>query len=310
MASEPLDSTLQVQAPLGGFECAICFELLCDPVQLQCRHAFCRSCLVASMNRGRQTAAGANLRCPLCRAEAPSGFDPVTAPAPLVRLMRHAFPQRYAQREAQQAEAAAFEDAMANLHLRLRIGNRHELVANPQMTKNGRNLNKHRWTMFVENASSDASFGDWTAAIASVSFKLTPYFPSDAVLRSPPFATTRVGWGYFDVKVTVTFKAGLCTRDRFEVEHELSFDDGGASEVHEIVLLRPIPAAAHAESRRLRSSRREVNSEQRHYLRSSRRASSVSPTPHLAGQRPSSSQGPGETAATGTSSQRSRPTWR
>eukprot|EP00746_Dinoflagellata_sp_MGD_P167014 gnl/MRDRNA2_/MRDRNA2_97304_c0_seq1.p1 gnl/MRDRNA2_/MRDRNA2_97304_c0~~gnl/MRDRNA2_/MRDRNA2_97304_c0_seq1.p1 ORF type:complete len:317 (+),score=56.90 gnl/MRDRNA2_/MRDRNA2_97304_c0_seq1:75-953(+) len=224
-------------APLGGFECAICFELLCDPLQLQCRHAFCRGCLVAAMNRGRQSAAGSRLRCPLCRTEVPSNYDPMTAPAPLACLMRQVFPQTYAQREAQQAEAAALEAAAAPQRFLLRIGNRHELVTNPETNKNGR-TNQHRWTMFVESATpgNSGSCGEWAQRISLVKFELMPFFKQDAYLRSPPFTATRVGWGYFDVKVTVTFKDA--TTRPLEVDHELCFEDGGASEIHEVLLPR------------------------------------------------------------------------
>lgn len=189
-----------------------------------------------SMNRGRQNAAGARLRCPLCRAEAPDDYDPVTAPAPLVHLMRQVFPERYAQREAQ-AEAAALEEGMAHPRLLLRIGNRHETVSNPQRSKNGKHMNEHRWTMFVENAAGGSrSVGEWCEDIASVKFEITPFYPQDAVLRKPPFCTTRTGWGYFDVAVTVTFKDARNVP--LVVQHELCFEAGGASEVHEVQLVK------------------------------------------------------------------------
>lgn len=257
------------------------------------------------MNRGRQRVAGARVKCPLCRTEAPDGFDPATAPTPLVSLMRELFPQRYAQREAQQAEVAALEAAAAPLRLLLRIGNRHEAVQSPQMTKNGRYRNEHRWTMFVENAESRGSFGPCSDMIKNVRFKLTPFFPSDAVLRTPPFCTTKVGWGYFDVTVTVTFKEGISTGalledevrsglrrrcDKFEVEHELCFEDGGASEVHEVLLFKPSPTATPAAPRRSLTSR----------------VSTPTSLPmRLAGQRSASSQGPREAQGQGT-----RPIWR
>lgn len=219
--------------PPGGWECAICFELLLDPLRLPCRHAFCRGCLVGAFRRSRHTAAGPELRCPLCRAQLPAGFDPtvVVGEPGLVRILRQAFPQDYARREAQQAD-------VASTRLQLRIGNRHEIVANPQRTKNGKHLNSHCWTMFVEQGDGPSSgLGEWAKAIESVKFKITPYFPSDPVLRKPPFTATRNGWGYFDVQVTVTFKAELQT-EPLDVEHELCFDEGGAWELHEVELKR------------------------------------------------------------------------
>lgn len=309
-------------APLGGFECAICFELLCDPLQLQCRHAFCRGCLVAAMTRGRQNAAGSGMRCPLCRTEVPDDYDPMTAPAPLANLMRQVFPQRYAEREAQQAEAAALEAATAPQRLLLRIGNRHELVTNPQKNKSGR-TNRHRWTMFVESVTpgNSGSCGDWTQSISMVKFEITPFFPQDACLRSPPFTATRVGWGYFDVKVTVTFKDA--TTRPLEVEHELCFDDGGASEFHEVLLTRnqrarrapsvvtPVPSPETAASARRASRASSVGTQRPTASRSGRRPALRPASPRdTQGTTPPATAAQRGTTPPATAAQRGRPTWR
>jgi len=260
---------------------------------------------VAALTRGRQNAAGTRLRCPLCRFEAPVDYDPVTAPSPLVHLMRQVFPARYAQREAQQLEAAALEEAMAPLTLQLRIGNRHELVSNPQRAKNGKHLNKHRWTMFVESATPGQSgaLGEWTQHIATVKFELTPFFPQDAVLRSPPFTTTRVGWGYFDVKVTIVFKDARAPQ--LEVEHELCFDDGDTSEIHQVQLSRNSddglnPAYAPVANRR---SSLAVASRRSSLARRTSSVGAQRPATSQNGQRPASSRG-------ASSAQGRRPQWR
>jgi len=207
---------------------------------------------------------------------------------------------RYAQREAQQFEAAALEEATAPLRLLLRIGNRHELVTNPQMSKNGKHQNKHRWTMFVESATPGQSgaLGEWTQHIATVKFEIDshpllprpPFFPQDAILRKPPFTTTRISWGYFDVKVTVLFKNARASK--FEVEHELCFDDGGASEVHEIQISRNSGGLSQV-SAPVTTTRVSLTA----------RTSSIGaqrPAPQQSGQRPASAQG----------AQGRRPQWR
>lgn len=110
-----------------GFECSICLDLLCEPVQLPCNHAFCRSCLILDSVRERS--------CPLCRSKFPEGFDARAAPVhdELENYIRCAYPQTYFERQAAQSART----------LHLRIGNRFQiLTTRPQ--------NCYRWTVFIE----------------------------------------------------------------------------------------------------------------------------------------------------------------
>jgi len=51
----------------ADFECAVCQEVLNNPVQLPCSHLFCSGCLAECLRMKSM--------CPICRAELPPGFS-------------------------------------------------------------------------------------------------------------------------------------------------------------------------------------------------------------------------------------------
>ncbi|CAE7350469.1 LONRF1 [Symbiodinium natans] len=85
------------------FVCALCHELIYEPVVLPCSHAFCRACLVDCLHRGPSAR-----RCPLCRkllhATAKEDLVPCAA---FGSLLAERFPEEYARRGA--AEKAVAE---------------------------------------------------------------------------------------------------------------------------------------------------------------------------------------------------------
>eukprot|EP00746_Dinoflagellata_sp_MGD_P010579 gnl/MRDRNA2_/MRDRNA2_121887_c0_seq1.p1 gnl/MRDRNA2_/MRDRNA2_121887_c0~~gnl/MRDRNA2_/MRDRNA2_121887_c0_seq1.p1 ORF type:complete len:582 (-),score=82.08 gnl/MRDRNA2_/MRDRNA2_121887_c0_seq1:221-1966(-) len=209
-------------------DCAVCLDLLCEPIQLPCAHTFCRNCLLRISQR----------KCPLCRAPHPDGFDPfkATADCQIEELLRRNCPD-YLQRVQ---HATAERSRMLNLI----VGNRHQLVSNPKRSKSG-NLNKHKWTMFVELQQSSVGINDM---IEKVNFKLAPYYtawPStdhhsvrvgkNPEVRSAPFEVTRIGWGYFPVTINITWKSWLKVPPTL-LEHELCFDNSGSSSTHKVDL--------------------------------------------------------------------------
>eukprot|EP00747_Dinoflagellata_sp_TGD_P179277 gnl/TRDRNA2_/TRDRNA2_29841_c0_seq1.p1 gnl/TRDRNA2_/TRDRNA2_29841_c0~~gnl/TRDRNA2_/TRDRNA2_29841_c0_seq1.p1 ORF type:complete len:339 (+),score=19.03 gnl/TRDRNA2_/TRDRNA2_29841_c0_seq1:67-1083(+) len=253
VSDDPQGEKEEEEAPLGGWECAICYDLLCDPVRLPCKHTFCRCCIAKTFQLARQRH-GVPPGCPLCRAELPPGFNAATAAGAtgLLRMMRRIFPIECRRREA---EFSNIGELPTGQWMLVRIGNRYETIANPQ-----KSANKHCWTMFVEPVVEGSAqetprhehAGKWLKArtelsrhVKSVKFQLRPYFPSDVELRTAPFIATRIGWGYFDVAVTITWKPALRTSP-FQVDHELCFERGGSSEVHEVFFETALPPAARA----------------------------------------------------------------
>ncbi|XP_005372808.2 PREDICTED: E3 ubiquitin-protein ligase RNF125 [Chinchilla lanigera] len=57
--------------PLASFDCAVCLEVLHQPVRTRCGHVFCRSCIATSLKSSKWT-------CPYCRAYLPSEGVPAT----------------------------------------------------------------------------------------------------------------------------------------------------------------------------------------------------------------------------------------
>jgi len=220
---------------LEYLECPICLEVLCEPLRLPCAHVFCRSCLVRSTHG----------RCALCRAPLADGFDAFSAPVDKVltsALQNTQTPDAYSQRVA-----ATLRDAARMV--RFKVGNRHSLVENPKMSKNGKHLNSHRWSMYVELIQDPVHAGHPTQDfISAVLFKLAPYYTlwpardtrsvkvgNDPEVRSAPFEVTRVGWGYFPVKVIIKWQPWL-KMEPTELEHELEFDGGGSHFQHTMEL--------------------------------------------------------------------------
>merc|ERR1712216_927718 len=228
VVSEPLPQDADAEEPSPELDCAVCLDLLCEPIQLPCSHTFCRNCLVRVSQR----------KCPLCRALHPEDFDPVTAKIdqPLEELVRHTHPEEYAQRVQ---KAVAERSRM----LSFIVGNRHQEIANPKRSKNGKHLNRHKWTLFVELQQNGRSAEE---LIDKVRFKLAPYYtawPSNdhhsikvgknPEVRSAPFEVTRIGWGYFPTTIIITWKSWLGLPPT-ELEHELCFDGNGSTSEHKI----------------------------------------------------------------------------
>jgi len=112
------------------FECSVCLELLCEPIQLPCSHVFCRKCLAGVVRENRH--------CALCRASIPENFNPVVAPLHqhLEQILMRQCTVEYMQR----MEDVALEAA----HLvRLRIGNEYEFLG-------FRSRQMHKWTLKVD----------------------------------------------------------------------------------------------------------------------------------------------------------------
>ncbi|KAJ0957887.1 putative transcription factor C2H2 family [Helianthus annuus] len=57
------------QISMNDLLCAVCKELLCRPVVLNCGHVFCEACIVTSNKEP--------CRCPVCRSMHPNGFPKV-----------------------------------------------------------------------------------------------------------------------------------------------------------------------------------------------------------------------------------------
>ena len=86
--------------------------------------------------------------------------------------------------------------------------------------------NVHRWMMYVSLAADKEQTGKF---IESVTYHLHPTFrPPKIKVDHAPFILSRIGWGYFEVHVEIVFKAWTKI-PKMELDHMLSFENGGAS---------------------------------------------------------------------------------
>lgn len=224
--------------PLAGLECAVCFELLCEPVTLTCEHAFCRSCIASALRAQR--------RCPLCRTDVPEGFDAELAPVnrPLEQLLIRRCTVEYAQRLEDVAAAAA-------RLVRLRIGNVSEISAFvPKVV--------FRWTVSVDLESSEEAGVTLASAqlpdlVDRVRFGLVPAcrllsygsMPVDEETRQKPathvevqrapFEVTATSWTAFTVPIVIIWKDWLALPP-LRLEHSLDFQRGGGNWSHGVDL--------------------------------------------------------------------------
>jgi len=109
----------------------------------------------------------------------------------------------------------------------LRIGNTHKL------TNSIGSDNKHIWKMFVELLDTEQEEileEDASEVIDKVTFHLHPTFsPPSITVSEPPFEISRIGWGYFEVKVTVYWKNQNLQPSKFR--HMLSFEQDETSRI-------------------------------------------------------------------------------
>eukprot|EP00929_Paragymnodinium_shiwhaense_P057822 TRINITY_DN28963_c0_g1_i2.p1 TRINITY_DN28963_c0_g1~~TRINITY_DN28963_c0_g1_i2.p1 ORF type:complete len:444 (+),score=66.40 TRINITY_DN28963_c0_g1_i2:71-1402(+) len=194
-------------------ECAVCLDMLCEPIRLPCGHAFCRSCIASALMRARRA-------CPLCRAQLPSQFAARSAALDrsLEKQLKYMFPDSY-RAKLEQTRELQMQQALKRPNpakSRVRFGNRHELDVMPRSaTQLKQRL--HRWTLFVELEK----IPDFL--VASAHFKLRPHLKEDSEKRILPFELTRVSSRPFAVEITLTWKAEL-RRPPLVVVHMLSFD--------------------------------------------------------------------------------------
>ena len=137
--------------------------------------------------------------------------------------IKEAFPADFEERKEQLVKAGLWRGD--KLTLKFLFGNLHSLEKNPKPANSDKSkMNVHRWMMHVSLAADK----DQTAKfIESVTYHLHPTFkPSKITVSQQPFILSRIGWGYFEVHVEVVFKKW--TRlPKLELDHMLSFDDGG-----------------------------------------------------------------------------------
>jgi len=226
----------------SGLECAICLELLCEPMQLPCSHIFCRKCLSGMVRQKRH--------CALCRADIPESFDPTSGALhkPIEQILMRQCTLEYTQR----LEDVAMEAARL---VRLNIRNTHDFLGfNPRP--------KHQWTIEVElEAQPDACLprgAELPDIIKHVRFALPASCrvissgsrtTAEEERKNPPPRYVEVGEGPFQITATspmsCTIPIVITWQDwigqpALRLEHDLDFCRDGGSWDHGVDLHAPL----------------------------------------------------------------------
>ncbi|EFC49131.1 predicted protein [Naegleria gruberi] len=212
---------------ISDFECPLCLNLLYEPVGFHCGHTFCKFCIERLLASN-----GSMNACPCCRAPFSDGNNSLITLKnirPLLTLrnvLPMLFKEQYEMRRLEVEKERREYVQTQTIRKSFFIGNEHTVISRSDQ-------NIHKWTMFVRMDSRE-NVSDF---IHSVEYRLHPTFkPNVVVVDKAPFELTRFGWGYFTVKVKITFQSYL-NKPAFATNHTLSFDGNGLMSQVEIDFL-------------------------------------------------------------------------
>jgi len=195
--------------------CTVCLRLLYHPVRLQCSHLFCSLCLKKLL---RSTI---NKACPNCRADM-SDFDQENPEIDkkLVKLLKKKYPVGILERIEE--NKADMEEEKHKIVKKLVVGN--DCTSVPKKTKNEDDKDWKRWTLYLdmENEKDDIE-----KYLDKIVVHLHPTFsPPVLEFKKPPFQVERVGWGVFNIDITLYFQKNT-KKPPMDISWYLSFRDGG-----------------------------------------------------------------------------------
>ena len=217
---EPI-SLIKVSDDISVHICPICINLTIEPVETECKHTFCFTCLEDLMEN---SASEDQFKCPMCRTVMSKNFD-MKVNKILDRQLKVKFKKDYEARQKLLDEYRKSQEGIVKI--KILYGNTHELVPSLVNSDSSESSNKHKWGAFVKvvGESSDKF-------ISKVNFKLHPTFnPNEVSVNKPPFQISRIGWGTFDVPMTIYWKSNYNTKP-VELSHTLSFTDKGETKVY------------------------------------------------------------------------------
>ncbi len=223
-------------------ECLICFGIMVEPIKLSCSHVYCLECLDKIITNGDK-------RCPMDRKDFNFETDLIFEDNLYNENLKY---HEEAFKTAAKKVINERYNRAGKVELELIYGNKHQ-----QMKTSDQNRNK--WTMFVKlkkvsekkdaifkklrqlsnlnmiiNNNSNINTNDLTnqdfsfnesEIINKVKFDLHPTFnPPSVIVSSSPFEIKRIGWGTFNIDVTVSFPKHL-NLENLKLSHYLEFDN-------------------------------------------------------------------------------------
>ncbi|KAL9657559.1 hypothetical protein ABK040_000986 [Willaertia magna] len=203
----------KTELKLNDFECPLCLHLLCEPVNLHCGHSFCKFCIERSLAH--------NTSCPCCRANLGSiSLKQIRPSIHLKQFLINFFPKEYNERLKEIKEEQEILEKTQLIKKKFFIGNLHSLVSREEEGDS----NIHKWTFFVRGEDQNDDLEEF---IDHIKVDLHPTFrPPTIILRNQPYVVTRLGWGYFTIRIKIYFKQQW-HKPPFDYSHTLSFDGNG-----------------------------------------------------------------------------------
>ena len=236
-------------------ECAVCMLLIVRPTQLPCKHVFCQGCAKLSMNF--------KWECPYCRYVPPKNFKfPLSTS--VQEIIKGKDPEAWEARD-QQVKASQKEESKVPeadhdvqvvnqaiaiddpFELEIKFGNRHKLLTNAPIAKNGRQKN-HEWTCYVTiNTRTRVKAQE---VFKSVMFILPACYQNryrEVVRDGTPacrdarsyFECKEATSGAVNVQMEIKFREDLgINMPAVRLQHVTAFKSTGESKIHKVQIPR------------------------------------------------------------------------
>ena len=196
-----------------NYNCPRCHKLMVEPAKTECGHYHCLPCLNILLRSYFPF-------CSPCAAKRHIGSS-VNPPEIDVKM------QEEIKAANKDMFLARMEEVKSQRGFKLKVifGNDHKEIK-------GTGQNNHEWCVFVRLANKDEDISNY---ITKVTFELHPTFLDPIIVKTKaPFEHTAIGWGTFNIPITIKWNPGLGL-EATKVEHMLSFDGNGDASTFEII---------------------------------------------------------------------------
>ncbi len=198
------------------FNCIICFNFIIEPVSLPCNHYFCFECIEEVIFHKQ--------KCPMCRKDLAPNYKP-QIDNKILKVIQKKFPILYSTNEKELKKRKTLEKDLTSISFL--FGNLHEELETEKD-------NKHRWTLFIKPEKSEY---DLRLFFKKVTYELHSSFGGGKRVLKHPYSKTYIGWGTFEIPITIQWKKWL-NRPDVELKHLLCFQGQGIQNRIKIKILK------------------------------------------------------------------------
>ena len=241
-------------------ECPVCYSLIIEPIKIKCGHIFCLTCI-------EKLILDANVKCPLDRIEYNFEKDLIYDDSVMQINFRENSEEfrekanRILEKLKEKSKIKEVQILYGNTHdsVNSLTNNKHKWTCYVKVADMGGKINavldnfkreeKLRSILEIkeeeiitrnEKIPSTSKLlspnKNLEGIIKSVTFKLHPTFnPPSVKVCEPPFQVYRLGWGVFDIEITIEFFCNL-NIENIKLNHFLSFSDEDSFKIKTIYL--------------------------------------------------------------------------